>query len=86
MTDAILVINAGSSSLKFSLFPAGRRPSRQDLVCEGAFAGIRDRAHFTAKDGAGARLADMKLKEGRPTRTALWHCCAGSTNVCRNTG
>ena len=64
MTDAILVVNAGSSSLKFSLFPAGRRPSRQDLVCEGAFDGIRDRPHFTAKDGAGAQLADMRLKEG----------------------
>jgi acetate kinase len=64
VTDAILVINAGSSSLKFSLFPGAPRPSRQDLVCEGEFEGIRHRAHFTAKDGAGAPLANEQPKEG----------------------
>jgi acetate kinase len=64
VTDAILVINAGSSSLKFSLFPGEQRPSRQDLVCEGEFEGIRHRAHFTAKDRAGAPIADEQLKEG----------------------
>jgi acetate kinase len=71
VTDAILVINAGSSSLKFSLFPAERRPSRQDLVCEGEFEGIRHRAQFTAKDGAGARVADEQLKEGATHEDAL---------------
>ena len=64
MTDAILVINAGSSSLKFSLFPAEQRPSRQDLVCEGEFEGIRHRPHFTVKDRAGAPLANEQLNEG----------------------
>ena len=64
MTDAILVINAGSSSLKFSLFPGGQRPTRQDLFCEGEFAGIRHRPHFTAKDGAGSPFVDEHLKEG----------------------
>lgn len=64
MTDAILVINAGSSSMKFSLFPGEQRPSRHDLVCEGQFAAIRHRAHFTAKDGASTPLADEQLKEG----------------------
>jgi acetate kinase len=71
VTDAILVINAGSSSLKFSLFPGEQRPSRQDLVCEGEFAGIRRRAHFTAKDGAGAPIADEQLKEGATHEDAL---------------
>jgi len=71
VTDAILVINAGSSSLKFSLFPAEQRPSRQDLVCEGEFEGIRHRAHLTIKDGAGAALADEFLKEGATHEDAL---------------
>ncbi len=71
MTDAILVINAGSSSLKFSLFPAERRPSRQDLVCEGEFEGIHHRAHLTIKDGTGAPLADDYLKDGATHEEAL---------------
>jgi acetate kinase len=71
VTDAILVINAGSSSLKFSLFPGKQRPSRQDLICEGEFEGIRDRAHLTIKDGAGGALADEFLKEGATHEDAL---------------
>jgi acetate kinase len=64
LTDAILVINAGSSSIKFSLFPAGQRPTRQAVACDGEFADIRHRALFTAKDGSGAPLVDKHLKEG----------------------
>jgi acetate kinase len=64
VSDAILVVNAGSSSIKFSLFPGDTQPARQDLFCEGEFAGIRHRAHFTAKDGAGAPLGDELLKGG----------------------
>lgn len=64
MTDSILVINAGSSSMKFSLFPGEQRPSRQHLVCEGEYEGIRHRARFTAKDRTGAPIANEQLKEG----------------------
>ena len=71
MTDAILVLNAGSSSIKFSLFPGERRPTRQELICEGEFEGIRHRAHFTAKDRAGALLGDELLKEGATHEDAL---------------
>jgi acetate kinase len=71
VTDAILVINAGSSSLKFSLFPGEERPSRQALVCEGEFAGIGHRAHFTAKDGTGAFVVNEQLKEGATHEDAL---------------
>ena len=35
MSDSILVLNAGSSSIKFSLFPGHERPMREDLICEG---------------------------------------------------
>ncbi|MGH6673331.1 MAG: acetate/propionate family kinase [Xanthobacteraceae bacterium] len=71
MIDAILVINAGSSSLKFSLFPAEHRPSRQDLICEGEFEGIGHRPRFTVKDKAAAQLADDSLEEGASHEDAL---------------
>ena len=53
MSDAILVLNAGSSSIKFSLFPGHEQPTRQDLICDGEFDGIGHQVHFTAKDGDG---------------------------------
>ena len=73
MTDAILVINAGSSSIKFSLFPGEQRPTREDLVCEGECAGLghRVQVHFTAKDGAGGPLLDEHLPEGTTHENAL---------------
>ncbi|MGA2793707.1 MAG: acetate kinase, partial [Roseiarcus sp.] len=71
MTDAILVLNAGSSSIKFSLFPGEQRPTRQDLFCEGECAGLGDRVHFTAKDGAGAPLLDEYLNQGATHEDAL---------------
>jgi acetate kinase len=64
MSDTILVLNAGSSSIKFSLFDATVRPSRQGLVCEGACDGIGHRAHFTAKGRDGISLVDEHLADG----------------------
>ena len=63
MSDAVLILNAGSSSIKFALFPADEQPTRQDLVCEGAYEGLGHRVHFTAKDGAGKRLVEEQLPE-----------------------
>ena len=71
MSDAILVLNAGSSSIKFSVFPGHVRPSRQDLLCEGACEGIGHGVHFTAKDRAGASLVDQHLAEGTSHEAAL---------------
>ena len=71
MSDAILVLNAGSSSIKFSLFEAHARPSRQGLICDGACEGIGHRVHFTAKDRAGASLVDQYLAEGTTHEDAL---------------
>ena len=71
MTDAILVLNAGSSSIKFSLFPGEQRPTRQDLFCEGECAGLGDRVHFTAKNGVGAPLLDEYLNQGVTHEDAL---------------
>jgi acetate kinase len=53
VSDAILLLNAGSSSIKFSLFEGHVRPSRDGLVCDGEFDGIGHRVHFLAKDQSG---------------------------------
>jgi acetate kinase len=71
VTDTILVLNAGSSSIKFSLFPGHSQPARQDLLCEGQCAGIGHQVHFTAKDGGGSPLLDKHLPEGTTHEDAL---------------
>jgi acetate kinase len=64
VNDAILVLNVGSSSIKFSIFPGGNQPNRQDIICRGECQGIGNRVHFTAKDRSGASLVDEVLAEG----------------------
>jgi acetate kinase len=63
MSDAILVLNAGSSSIKFSLFEGHVRPGPKGLICDGEFGGIGHRVHFVAKDNSGTSLADQHLAE-----------------------
>lgn len=63
MSGAVLVLNAGSSSIKFALFPADQRPARGNLICEGAYDGLRHRVHFSAKDGTGSPLVNEDLPE-----------------------
>jgi acetate kinase len=58
MTDTVLCINAGSSSLKFKVFEAatgGDLPVR----LEGQLEGIGDKPHLAANDGAGRQLVDQ---------------------------
>src|ERR1700675_4823642 len=71
MMDAILVLNAGSSSIKFSLFEAHVRPSREGLICDGEFDGIGHRVHFVAKDHSGTSMADEYLTEAATHEDAL---------------
>jgi acetate kinase len=71
VTDAILVINAGSSSIKFALFPGHMRPERDDVICEGSCEGIGHRIHFTATDRMGSRLVDEQLGDGASHEDAL---------------
>jgi acetate kinase len=71
VTRTILVLNAGSSSIKFSLFPGFDEPMRHNLICEGEFEGIGQHVHFTVKDGAGAVLTDEQLPEGKTHKDAL---------------
>jgi acetate kinase len=71
VSDTILVLNAGSSSVKFSLYPSGARPSRGDLICVGQCAGIGHRVRFAATDRAGAPLIDEALPDGTGHEAAL---------------
>jgi len=71
VSDAILVLNAGSSSIKFSMFPGHERPTRQGVICEGECEGIGHRVHFTAKDRTRASLIDEYLTEGTTHEAAL---------------
>ena len=62
MTDAILTLNAGSSSLKFALFGADGTGSL-DLALRGEIEEIATDPHFTARDANGAVLADQRWPE-----------------------
>lgn len=59
MSDAILVINAGSSSLKFSLFACD--DSDLQLLYRGSIMGIGSHADFVAKDTQGNILTHQEL-------------------------
>jgi acetate kinase len=70
VSGTILVLNTGSSSIKFSLFPADARPTRQGLLCDGEMEGIGHRIHFFAKD-AGGQLAEEQLDQAADHEAAL---------------
>jgi acetate kinase len=62
MTDVILVLNAGSSSIKFSLFAiAGQDLS---LVARGQAEGLYTSPRFIAKDAAGEVIGEKAWGEG----------------------
>jgi acetate kinase len=62
MADAIAVLNAGSSSLKFSLF--GERGSELELIARGQAEGLYTAPRFIARDGAGKVLGETSWGEG----------------------
>ena len=70
MDDYAIVINAGSSSLKFSIY---RRPdgSAWNLDTRGQVDGIGTSPRLTAKDGSDARVADDLLAQGLDGRGAF---------------
>lgn len=67
----ILVLNAGSSSIKFALFPASGQLERANVICEGEMEGIGHLIHFIATDGAGATMVDRSLPSGTQHDDAL---------------
>ena len=70
MADAIAVLNAGSSSVKFSLFAL--RGKALELELRGQVEGIFTSPRFTAKDRGGRTLAEKSWGEG----TRLGHAGA----------
>ncbi len=60
MTDYTVVVNAGSSSLKFSVYRKAAADSWA-LEARGQVEGIGTNPHFSAKDGGGARVGDAAL-------------------------
>ena len=54
MSDVILVLNAGSSSIKFSLFDAGSQSLQ--LLMRGQVEGLYTSPRFVAKDAQGAEI------------------------------
>ncbi len=68
MTDAILALNAGSSSIKFSLFDTTNGISSQSLLYQGAVDGIGGNPRFLVQDTTGRKLVDEQLKTKATTR------------------
>jgi acetate kinase len=70
MTDGVLVLNAGSSSLKFQVFGLA---SQLEPRIRGQIERIGSSARFVAKDASGASLAarDLTESEGRDHGTCL---------------
>ncbi len=62
MSDAILVLNAGSSSIKFSVFL--ERGAALDLFLGGQLEGLYTAPRFKAKDAAGAVVGERQWAAG----------------------
>ncbi|NBC32710.1 MAG: acetate/propionate family kinase [Alphaproteobacteria bacterium] len=76
MTDAILVINAGSSSLKFSVFALAdglAAGTGIDLTLKGQIEGIGSAPRFVAKKADGTVLEDATWEAGGGHARALGH-------------
>src|SRR5215475_4681657 len=71
MHDYALVLNAGSSSLKFSVFCRSENQP-WEIASRGQIEGIGTAPRFSAKDIAGNSLANVRLSDGvRDGRAAL---------------
>jgi acetate kinase len=64
MSDLIIVLNAGSSSLKFTIYAdTGEKPG---VLYDGQIEGIGTETRFKAKDGAGKVVGEKKWPPGSP--------------------
>jgi acetate kinase len=74
MSDAIVVLNAGSSSIKFSLFLL--RADSLELFQRGQVEGLATAPRFVAKDARGAQLAGKSWDAAIGHEGALDHLVA----------
>src|SRR5512133_2872104 len=70
MSDYALVLNAGSSSLKFCVYV---RPEAEDwrLASRGQISGVGTAPRLSAQDGQSRTLTDLKLDGVKDQRDAL---------------
>ena len=69
MGDAILVLNAGSSSLKFTVFRVGAGGALE-VVLRGNLEELHGQARFSASDATGAAIGEHAWGGGAPPRHA----------------
>ena len=69
MGPTLLVLNAGSSSLKFSVFRS--EDAGWQMAVRGQIDGIGTNPRFSARDGAGVRIADDPMDAGLDGRGAI---------------
>ncbi|MBY0272662.1 MAG: acetate/propionate family kinase [Alphaproteobacteria bacterium] len=70
MSQAVLTLNSGSSSIKFALYSAENTSHKISLLCQGEFEGIPTTLHFSAHDAHG-NLEDKMIEEKPNFQTAL---------------
>lgn len=76
MADAILTLNAGSSSIKFSLFRVGAAGDLM-VALHGQIEEIDAAPHFVAHGAGGTVLADRRWPDGRPSFNTLLETVLG---------
>jgi len=59
--QAVLVVNAGSSSIKFSIFSTQAEPDASDLICRGRIAGIGGAPRFVAFASDGGKMTEREF-------------------------
>jgi acetate kinase len=78
MADAVLTLNAGSSSIKFSLFELDAALSLR-LILQGEVEGIGSGPRFWARDNAGKMLAEQNWPDPRQAFESLLETVIGWT-------
>lgn len=81
MTDVILALNAGSSSIKFSLFVTTNGMGALSLLYQGEVEGLGSEPRFFVYDTTGQRLLDKRLMAEAPATERRWACCWTGSNA-----
>ena len=66
MNKGILVLNSGSSSIKFSIFSYERESGDLNLAYKGEVEGIGSKLHFVVTDASATKLVDKRIKGKKP--------------------
>lgn len=69
--EIMLIVNAGSSSIKFAVFTANATPSVNNLLCDGQLSGIGHTVHFRVLDQKKVVLVDQFFTEKTNYETVI---------------